>query len=211
MHRAWKLWLLSAAFSACSQAVDSEPDVTRSGAAKRPTRCSAEAPSEGEPCAGPSTLACEWGGDDFGRCTTVGTCPAGRWLLTKTAGCPEAPQHELCPSDYGSLKEGGACPGELAAGRMFCDYEQAHCACSSCVDVSGSSDGPKWQCQRWFTKGYPERLGDACDLPRDFRGSGLCEPLATHIPMQCSESGYWERALLNAACAMQVCQGSESK
>ena len=178
--------------------------------------CPASVPKDGGAC-NPmgGVLACEYGGNANGACTTFVQCATlnasspPHWIVSTAAqGC--SPNGAACPGTYGS-GEGAACP----AMNLSCDYAEGRCACLACAPDGGAQNGYTggyWHCRAWndVAAGCPTprpRLGSKCSAPEgvvcDY---GQCCGGPSLGPSAMCAGGVWREYVGGGcACATRLC------
>jgi hypothetical protein len=179
--------------------------------------CPASVPKDGGTCSpmDGGVLACEYGGNANGACTTFARCATPNastplhWIVSPAAqGC--AQNGAACPATYGS-GEGAMCP----AMNLSCDYAEGRCACLACAPDGGVQNGYTggyWHCRAWndVAAGCPTprpRLGSECSAPEgvvcDY---GQCCGGPSLGPSALCAGGVWrEYASGGCACAIRLC------
>ena len=176
------------------------------------SRCPAAVPADGEPCMGPpgTTLACEYGGNTYTRCTTFAICaadeanPAFRWIVGRPdPGCGIQPQR--CAATFDAVKVDSPCT-QLD---ITCDYPEGACGCVSCASDGGSPGA--WQCRRWSEAGAGcparrPRAGTPCPVDDVICSwNQCCSGLSLGEDQQC-QLGSWEPfANGGCQCGMRLC------
>lgn len=174
----------------------------------RDPRCPAASPAAGQSCdPRPAPLECEYGGNDYGRCTTFAAC------LLQTSGCfqfqVEAPSRcganaAACPVTFSSgvAAEVASNSGLCQSTPLLCDYREGVCGCGSAASASA-----------WTCMDRPDG-GAACPTERPLAGDrcvtdgSVCEyglPCAagTYLgPAMICENGYWQRLDGLSACPL---------
>jgi hypothetical protein len=196
------------------ETVDGRSDAGRT----RDPRCPPTVPAEGATCSPvPAPLGCEYGGDAFGRCTTMASCSASSgsgpfaFHLSTSASC--GANAADCPSSFGAVPEGGTCSTD----GLSCRYDEGVCGCS----CGGSAR--TWSCRTWSDVGssvnvvpppsplpacptHRPLVGDACPVEGqrcDY--ATYCRPATSLGPSLMCANGYWEFMPNSGACVMPTC------
>jgi hypothetical protein len=174
----------------------------------RNPRCPSVAPTPGSVCDASAPLSCEYGGDEYGRNTTLASCNGGLWSLIN-ASVPANPS--ACPADYDTAVSGVSCAADA---NLACDYDRGRCACV----CRGTS--VVWECRSragvpaTSPTGQPPPV-DACPAMRP-RAGDLCQdlglacsydevcglaPLSFGPHLVCSSPGYWQvETITDSSC-----------
>jgi hypothetical protein len=182
--------------------------------------CPATEPAAGSTCTpnGQYVLACEYGGDQYGDCTTELECASqdSSGSFTWTSSGPEAicgPQPAACPDTLADVPQGGACDDTS----IVCGYPEGRCGCLPCGTITAGPEATGyWNCREWSS------VGDACPTPRPKLGDACstegarcdydacCTGPSLGPSMQC-ENGYWVPWFDGAcSCAFPFCPGTDA-
>jgi hypothetical protein len=165
-----------------------------------PTGCPAIAPSEGATCT--ADTFCDYHAGNHNACGVTALCTSGGgWDVTEP-GPTCSGNASQCPSSFGALPVGAACPGSAT---LRCDYEEGRCGCLGCT---GGSD---WQCRRWtdIGPGCPVDqpvVGTACgfkDLWCEYGALINCD-LSLGTSITCT-GGVWARDTSGGGCGGRTC------
>jgi hypothetical protein len=188
--------------SGCTQPSSSAP-------AARDPRCPSVPPAGSAPCdPHPAPLECEYGGDAYGRCTTIAICalaPDGTFEFVLPPAATDTPcaNSPGCPPDFASASaaQGGADGGLCSGGvQSPCEYPEGTCGCG------GSSSASDWACT-------PREVTDGgCPVSRPLSGDGCpVEDLTCYYGTPCGagtyegppavcSGGYWEQFVAEYSC-----------
>jgi hypothetical protein len=162
--------MLTICVVACSGSTPPSLDGGSTGDAGFPpgSQCPGTPPANGAPCTFPAMgiLACEWGGDSNGQCTTSADCAETQgqssptWIVT-TPDPSCGVLNAQCPATFSSLANGAACP----ASDLTCEYEEGICGCLPCAGDGGFTQA--WHCRPYTDVETgcpvpPDRLGTSC-------------------------------------------------
>jgi hypothetical protein len=174
--------------------------------AARDPRCPASAAAAGEPCNPvPAPLWCEYGGDQYGRCTMLLVCALqrdGTFQFTSPFGSsggstlPCGTNPPGCPDTYASAMadEAGADAGLCAASRtLLCDYPEGVCGCGTGSSESGWTCAPRASVDADCPAKRPY-AGDRCPTEGQqcWYGSPCVGGTWVGPPVFCANA-YWER------------------
>jgi hypothetical protein len=171
----------------------------------RDPRCPAVPPSDGAPCSSDgSPIECEYGGDMFGRCTTLAECVLSlteqtyQFRITPPGDCTP-PNPKECPPTFAAA---AAVAAQNPSGMSpTCNYAEGACGCV--IRLGGpmlpGAQPCKWMCRNgmsdsWLDPGCPwprPLAGDACTagLHCDYAGACSGEPLLG--PDMICQQGHW--------------------
>ena len=129
--RAFALASLALALSGCSNLRD----------------CPSSLPASGSSC-NHRGFACEFGGGDHDRCSTIATCsntPTATWSLQSDATCMTT-NDSSCSDTFLTTPVGQPCPTP----GVSCDYpNDGRCSCVPCTGGTQSGASYAWQCRSW--------------------------------------------------------------
>lgn len=179
----------------------------------RNPRCPEVTPRDGDPCDGLSPFGCEYGGDQFGRCTTYAACAPDsggtrRFRVQTPSACrPQNPPQ--CPPTSSPFHQTGSPVG----GKTVCDLlgvdagsdvplVSCFYATEMCAWVYSSLNGCGFDCVSYsdFAQWTPPcpwprpLIGDACGVSAHecVYHEVPCAYASAGPPMIC-QNGYWER------------------
>lgn len=175
-------------------------------------QCPASPPQTGAACS-PAGATCEYGGEgNLLSCSTLFTCgEAGQWLSNaRGAECngTQAGNAPACPSSFGALASGEACPGDLHG---TCVYPEGACQCASCFAPDAGGAGRLWSCVPWpAPEGCPTprpRAGSACSSEGQECGyASVCSSVNLGLPDLRCVGGVWQsQEVLQPPCAFPSC------
>jgi hypothetical protein len=176
--------------------------------------CPAQTPIADAPCSVPG-LSCEYGGfGDHLLCSTVATCQPGAgkgttWYVSRPAkDCISSPAANPaeCPSSFGAIPMGGACP-QAAPGQ--CVYAEGVCGCVPCAPDGSNAFTNEWACASWpAPSGCPAarpRLGTPCAPEgQSCMYANVCDVNDGEPAIGC-QSGRWVITPFGADCAIRQC------
>lgn len=160
-------------------------------------RCPSVPPTAGQLCdPHPAPLECEYGGNAYGRCTTLAACVLQgdgtfRFWIPPPSDCET--DAAACPASFSTTVAADA--GFCGGGPLICDYPEGACGCGYagawCVErPDGGGPCP------------PQRplAGDPC--PTDGAACGYSRPCSAVDlgPAMICENGHWERLDGQSGC-----------
>jgi hypothetical protein len=173
--------------------------------------CPPSAPADLASCGGQVGLACEYGGTgNYLRCSTIAECRAdGVWHVTlPQPSCKgiQADNEAACPSSFGALSAGIACPAGLQGS---CAYPEGVCECATCSSPDGTGKG--WSCARWLEpQGCPSprpHIGSACSTDgQECDYANVCSAVSLELPDIKCVGGVWQPQVIpTPPCAFPSC------